>query len=95
MVPGEEVISGSDMGGGTDLLEEVVDIQQIHDDPSTEAGLGVAGGSDLKYTGIDKVAKRLPAWKGTFSNRAGRLKLVNTVLSSMPVYFLTVFEPKQ
>lgn len=40
---------------------------------------------------IDKVAARLPSWKGRFLNRAGRLTLVNSVLSSIPTYFLTVF----
>ena len=44
---------------------------------------------------IDKVANRLPTWKGSFINKAGRLKLVNSVLSSMPVYFLTVFYLKK
>ena len=40
---------------------------------------------------IDKVAARLPAWNGKLLNRAGRLILVRTVLSSIPTYFLTVF----
>ena len=40
---------------------------------------------------IDKVGKRLQAWKGTLLNRAGRLKLVNSVLTSIPTYYLTVF----
>ena len=44
---------------------------------------------------IDKVANRLPAWKGSFLNKSARLKLVNTVLSSIPVYFLTIFGPKK
>lgn len=44
---------------------------------------------------IDKMANRLPAWKGRFLNRAGRLKLLNSVLSSMPTYFLTMFAPKK
>jgi mannosylglycoprotein endo-beta-mannosidase len=44
---------------------------------------------------IDKMANRLPAWKGRFLNRAGRLKLTNTVLSSMPTYFITAFAPKK
>jgi len=44
---------------------------------------------------IDKVANRLSTWKGSFINRAGRLMLVNSVLSSMPVYFLTVFDLKK
>jgi hypothetical protein len=44
---------------------------------------------------IDKVANRLPSWKGKFLNRAGRLKLVNAVLSAVPTYFLTMFSPKK
>lgn len=42
---------------------------------------------------IDKMSNRLPAWQGRFLNRARRLKLLNSVLSSMPVYFLSVFAP--
>lgn len=44
---------------------------------------------------IDKVTNRLPTWKGRFLNKAGRLRLMNTVLSSIPTYFLTVFAPKK
>jgi hypothetical protein len=44
---------------------------------------------------IDKLANRLPMWKGRFLNRADRLKLLNSVLSAMPTYFLTVFAPKK
>ena len=40
---------------------------------------------------IDKVGKRLQTWKGKLLNRAGRLKLVNSVLTSIPTYYLTVF----
>jgi hypothetical protein len=43
---------------------------------------------------IDKISNRLPAWRGRFLNKAGRLRLLNSVLSSMPTYFLTVFPPK-
>jgi hypothetical protein len=32
---------------------------------------------------IDKMANRLPLWKGKFLNRAGRLKLLNTSLSTI------------
>jgi hypothetical protein len=42
---------------------------------------------------IDKMANRLPAWKGKFLNKAGRLKLLNAALSSIPTYFLTMFAP--
>ena len=34
----------------------------------------------------------MAAWKGRLLNRAGRLRLVNSVLSSLPTYFLTVFK---
>jgi len=30
-----------------------------------------------------------------YAYKSARLKLMNTVLSSIPVYFLTVFEPKK
>jgi hypothetical protein len=42
---------------------------------------------------IDKMANRLLAWKGKFLNKAGRLKLLNAALSSIPTYFLTMFAP--
>jgi len=41
---------------------------------------------------VDKVSARLPAWKGKFLNRGGRLTVLNAVLSSIPTYFLTVFQ---
>jgi mannosylglycoprotein endo-beta-mannosidase len=41
------------------------------------------------------MANRLPLWKGRFLNKADRLKLVNSVLSSMPTYFLTIFAIKK
>jgi hypothetical protein len=44
---------------------------------------------------IDKVGNKLPTWKGQFLNRAGRLKLMTTVLTAMPTFFLTVFPPKK
>jgi hypothetical protein len=40
---------------------------------------------------IERIGQRLPAWKGKMLNRAGRLTLVTTVLSSMLTYHLTVF----
>lgn len=44
---------------------------------------------------ILKIVKKLPAWKGKFLNRAGRLNLVNMVLSSIPTYHMTVFALKK
>jgi mannosylglycoprotein endo-beta-mannosidase len=43
----------------------------------------------------DNMAHRLPNWKGRFLNKAGRLKLLNSVMSSIPTYFLTAFVPKK
>jgi hypothetical protein len=40
---------------------------------------------------VDKIRARLPRWKGKLLSKAGRLNLVNTVLSSQPFYHLTVF----
>ena len=40
---------------------------------------------------IDKVGARLSAWKGKLLNKAGRLRLINAVLTSIPTYYLTVF----
>jgi hypothetical protein len=40
---------------------------------------------------IDKVAARLPSWKAKFLEKHGQLTLVNSVLSSILVHFLTIF----
>jgi len=40
---------------------------------------------------LDKIRARLPGWKGKFLSKAGRTTLVKTVLSSQPIYHLTVF----
>jgi hypothetical protein len=40
---------------------------------------------------IDKVAARLPWWKGKMLNKTGRLTLVNYVLSSVAIYHRSVF----
>jgi hypothetical protein len=40
---------------------------------------------------IERIAQRLPGWKGKWLNRAGRLTLVSSVLSTMPTYHLMVF----
>lgn len=41
---------------------------------------------------IEKIGARLPGWKGRFLSTAGRENLVKTVLSSQPIYHMTLFE---
>jgi hypothetical protein len=40
---------------------------------------------------IDKIGAQLPGWKGIFLSSAGRETLVKSVLTSQPIYHLTVF----
>jgi hypothetical protein len=44
---------------------------------------------------IDRIAAKLSAWKAKFLDRFGRLTLVNSMLTSMPVHFLIVFALKK
>ena len=40
---------------------------------------------------ISKVAKRLDGWKRTFLSKGERLALIESVLSAIPTYFLSLF----
>ena len=40
---------------------------------------------------ISKVSKRLDGWKRTFLSKGGRLTLIQSVLSAIPTYFLSLF----
>jgi hypothetical protein len=44
---------------------------------------------------IDKAASKLSAWYGRNLTQAGRVSLTKLVLSSQPVYLLTVIKPPQ
>ena len=45
---------------------------------------------------IDKIQKRLRAWKGNSLSRAGRLTMIKAVLNCMPIYYLSLFRmPKK
>jgi hypothetical protein len=41
---------------------------------------------------VDKVAAKLPCWKGHLLNKAGRLTLTNSVLSSVVIRHMIVFQ---
>ncbi|KAJ4779223.1 RNA-directed DNA polymerase (reverse transcriptase)-related family protein [Rhynchospora pubera] len=41
---------------------------------------------------IDKLTKRLSGWKAKMLSRAGRLVLASSVLSTIPVFFMSVFK---
>ncbi|XP_062096226.1 uncharacterized protein LOC133802006 [Humulus lupulus] len=40
---------------------------------------------------VSNCAKRLDSWKSAFMSRGGRLTLIQSVLSSIPVYYLSLF----
>jgi hypothetical protein len=40
---------------------------------------------------IDKVAGKLPKWRGKLLNKTGRLTLINSALSTVVLYQMTVF----
>jgi len=44
---------------------------------------------------IDKIGARLPGWKEKFLSSSGKEILVKTVLSSLPIYYLTVFHAQK
>jgi hypothetical protein len=40
---------------------------------------------------IDKIASRLPRWRGKLLNAPCRLELVNFVLSAIPIFIVNIF----
>ena len=44
---------------------------------------------------IDKIAAKLAGWKGKLLNKVGRLTLINSVLTSIITYLLTLFAPSK
>ncbi|PON89716.1 hypothetical protein TorRG33x02_145500 [Trema orientale] len=58
--------------------------------------LGMPLGGNPHYAGfwdpvVDKVAKRLNVWKMAFLSKGDRLLLIESVLSAIPTYYLTLF----
>ena len=59
--------------------------------------LGVPLGSNMRKVSswqcvIDKIQNRLNSWKGKCISRAGRVVLIKAVLSSLPIYYLSLFK---
>ena len=44
---------------------------------------------------VTKVAKRLDGWKRAFFSRSGLFTLIRLELSSLPIYFLSLFKTPQ
>uniref|UniRef100_A0A803QQM3 Reverse transcriptase domain-containing protein n=1 Tax=Cannabis sativa TaxID=3483 RepID=A0A803QQM3_CANSA len=63
--------------------------------PMTYLGMPL-GGSPRKRSFwepvLDKCATRMDGWKCSFLSRGGRLTLIQSVLSSLPIYFLSLFK---
>jgi hypothetical protein len=47
---------------------------------------------DLFYPLIERVERRLEAWKGKLISKGGRAQLVDSVLSALPVYAMACFK---
>ena len=41
---------------------------------------------------IDKVADNLPGWKASLMNRAGKLVMVQAVLTAIPIYLMITLD---
>lgn len=41
---------------------------------------------------LERIEKKLSSWKGKHLSAGGRLVLINSVLSSLPLYMLSFFE---
>ncbi|KAK3188493.1 hypothetical protein Dsin_028054 [Dipteronia sinensis] len=63
--------------------------------PITYLGLPLGGRPCSKIFWSDLIARiqnRLASWKRMFINKGGRLVLIKTVMSSIPIYFMSMFK---
>lgn len=62
--------------------------------PTTYLGLPL--GASYKCTSwnlvVNRIQKRLASWKGSHLSKGGKVVLIKSVLSSLPTYFLSLFE---
>lgn len=40
---------------------------------------------------VEKMKRRLPTWKGRYLSKRGKLTLLKSVISSLPLYFLSLY----
>lgn len=65
--------------------------------PITYLGLPLSAKSSSKVIWnpiIEKMGNRLSGWKGQYLSRGGKLVLLRSVLSSLPTYFLSLFQAR-
>lgn len=49
-------------------------------------------GMQLLVSLIENIEKRQEGWKGKLLSRRGRLQLINSVMSSIPIYMMACFQ---
>ena len=77
----------------TRTLAELVGCE-VGDWPTTYLGMPLGGNPRSRPFWdpvIHKVSKRLDGWKRAFLSKGGRLTLIESVLSAIPTYFLSLF----
>ena len=84
------------MGVAEDIVVSLVDSVgcEVGEWPITYLGMPLGGNPCCRSFWepvISKVSKRLDGWKRGFLSKGGRLTLIESVLSAIPTYFLSLF----